>query len=162
MQLNLTSNRGISLASKPHTTIRSWNRGSEAPLSAPNSSLLSLPTIYQKKKTEAFPANQTKTRTGKPPLPINRTKSNQNPPAMKKQKNTVLRNSFWDEEAVLLFQNCRPSFPSRERKAVWYETVGFVCNCKNVGLWERYGGERGVIIGAGKRFYEGNRRFFGS
>eukprot|EP00268_Persea_americana_P024319 TRINITY_DN23754_c0_g1_i5.p1 TRINITY_DN23754_c0_g1~~TRINITY_DN23754_c0_g1_i5.p1 ORF type:complete len:125 (+),score=9.14 TRINITY_DN23754_c0_g1_i5:123-497(+) len=40
MQLNLTSDRSVSLPTKPHTTIHFHNRASEEPLCAANPSLL--------------------------------------------------------------------------------------------------------------------------
>lgn len=56
MQLKLTSSREISLASKQHTTIHSSNRDPEAPLSAPNPSILSPPTKsnHSEEETQRF------------------------------------------------------------------------------------------------------------
>lgn len=105
MQLKLTSSPEISLASKQHTTIHSSNRDPEAPLSAPNPSLLSPQPnqTTQKKKPNASSTNQTKIRASRS-LPINRPKSNQNDEPQNKKTNlsaTIhIKNRFFDLELL--------------------------------------------------------------
>lgn len=127
MQLKLTSSREISLASKQHTTIHSSNRDPEAPLSAPNPSILSPQPnqTTQKKKPNASSTNQTKIRTSRSPLPINRPKLNQNPPKTTnpRTKNPIFMRPFTSKTGFSV-SNCLASLQSRERKAVFYKTVG--------------------------------------
>lgn len=129
MQLKLTSSPEISLASKQHTTIHSSNRDPEAPLSAPNPSLLSPQPnqTTQKKKPNASSTNQTKIRASRSPLPINRPKLTKttNP----RTKKRIFLRPFTSKTGFSI-SNCLASLQSRERKAVFYKTVGgFFCNC---------------------------------